>query len=249
MRRPGPVIAALGLTLALAGTVGAQEKQALTFNTSGGTLEVTPLGHASLVIKYGNQVIHVDPYSQVGDYSKQPKATQVWITHDHPDHLDLKALDAVVTSGTRIVADQKSAEKLKDRQSLTVLLNGQNANLAGNIKLEAVPAYNLVRERAPGQKYHPKGDYNGYVATFGNFRVLIGGDTECIPEHAGIPQIDLAFLPINLPFTMPPEEAAACAKTIKPKIFVPYHQGESDPQKVADLLKDSGIDVRVLKLP
>jgi L-ascorbate metabolism protein UlaG (beta-lactamase superfamily) len=113
-----------------------------------------------------------------------------------------------------------------------------------------VPAYNMVRERSPGVKFHPKGEGNGYIIAFADKRVYIAGDTECIPEMKELENIDIAFIPINLPYTMPPEEAAECIKHFRPRIVYPYHQGESDPKILADLLKDEkDIEVRILELP
>lgn len=230
-------------------TVGgtAMAQTPLEFETSDGPLQITPLGHASLLIEYDGMTIHVDPWSNVADYSTQPSADWVWITHDHPDHYDEAALEAVTTEKTRFIMNPSSAERYAGGDRVTVLENGDSVAVDG-ITVEAVPAYNLVRERDNGQKYHPQGMYNGYVATFGEFRIYIAGDTECIPEMRDIQEIDLMFVPINLPYTMPPEEAVGCIKVVSPAVVVPYHQGDSDPQVVKDLLENSGIDVRVLDL-
>jgi L-ascorbate metabolism protein UlaG (beta-lactamase superfamily) len=217
----------------------------LEFKTSHGPLTVIPLGHASLLIKYSGKIIHVDPWSNVADYSAQPKADWVWLTHDHRDHYDETALEAIVTDATRFVMNPSAAERYGGGDAVTVMKNGDLAEIDGII-IEAVPAYNLVRERDSGQKYHPKGMYNGYIASFGNVRVYIAGDTECIPEMKAISDIDLMFVPINLPFTMPPQEAVGCIKVIAPKVVVPYHQGDADPQVLVNMLANSGIDVRVL---
>ncbi len=106
-----------------------------------------------------------------------------------------------------------------------------------------------MREPDGRQKYHPEGWYNGYVLEIGDFRLHIGGDTECVPEVAALEDITVSFLPTNLPYTVPPEEAATCYKVMQPEIAVPYHQGESNPQIVADLLTPSDVEVRVLELP
>lgn len=239
-----PVV--LGLLL-LASVSPALAEAPLEFETSAGSLVIRPVGHGSLYFSFNGLTIHVDPWSSVADYSTLPKADQIWITHEHPDHLDRTAIDAVRTDATVIAADRASAGRLSDL-NVIALANGETIELDG-IVLEAVPAYNLVRERAPGQKYHPKGMYNGYVANFGDFRVYIAGDTECIPEMKELGPIDVAFIPINLPFTMPPEEAVGCIKVISPKVVVPYHQGNSDPNVVAAALEGSGIEAVVLPLP
>ncbi|HEY8487237.1 MAG TPA: MBL fold metallo-hydrolase [Limnochordales bacterium] len=220
-----------------------------TVATPEGPLRITALGHASLMFQWNGRVIHVDPWSRVADYSSVPRADQVWITHDHADHLDLDALRAVVTPSTRLVVDGRSAQRLAEFGGrLTVLQNWESTTVDG-VRVDAVPAYNVVRERSPGVKYHPRGWYNGYVATFGGKRIYIAGDTECIPEMGRLGRVDVAFLPINLPFTMPPEEAVGCIKVIAPRTVVPYHQGDSDPAVVARALQNSGIEVLVFRLP
>lgn len=239
---PFAFVAAFGMM------TGAAAQNALTFETSGGTLNVTPIGHGSLLFDYGGKVIHVDPYSEVADYAVQPDADWVWITHDHPDHYDQAALEAIQKEDTRYVMDPASAEKFGNAERVTIMKNGDEQILAG-VTIKAVPAYNVVRGPDAESKYHPKGQYNGYLATFGDFTVYIAGDTECIPEMANFGKVDLAFVPINLPYTMPPEEAVGCIRTISPAAVVPYHQGESDPQVIADALADTDIDVRVIALP
>ena len=240
--QPIILVAAFGMM------TGASAQDALSFKTSNGTLDVTPIGHGSLRFEYGGKIIHVDPYSEVADYTAQPDADLVWITHDHPDHYDQAALDAIQKEDTRYIMNPTSAEKFGNDERVTVMENGDEQTLGG-ITIKAVPAYNIVRGPDGESKYHPKGQYNGYLATLGGFTVYIAGDTECIPEMADLGKVDLAFIPINLPYTMPPEEAVACIRTISPAVVVPYHQGESDPQVVANALADTDIDVRVIALP
>ena len=181
------------------------------------------------------------------------------------------AIDQIKKEGTLFVADPESAEKLGDSRVI-VMQNGDKRDIDDRITIEAVPAYNLVREREPGVKFHPKGWGNGYVATFGDKRVYIAGDTESIPEMASLAPIDVpyiletyyayyvqssrvrapidvAFIPIDGSYTMSPEEAVGCIKVISPRVVIPYHQRQSDPNVVAELLKGSGIEVRVLPLP
>ncbi len=239
---------ALFLAVASVSVGGANAQEALSFETSDGPLRVTPVGHGSLRLTFGGEVIHIDPYSEIADYAAQPDADWVWITHDHPDHFDRVALEAITTETTRFVMDPTTAAAFGGGERVTVMQNGDEQTLGG-VTLEAVPAYNLVQGPEPGSKFHPEGQYNGYLATFGDFTVYIAGDTECVPEMGDLGEVDLAFIPINLPYTMPPEEAVGCIKVISPAVVVPYHQGESDPQIVADALEGSGIDVRVLELP
>ena len=225
----------------------AQEPTTLSFETDAGTLNVTPLGHASVRLELGDMVIHVDPYSDVADYSQQPDADWVWVTHEHGDHLDPAAIAEVSTDTTRYLMDSHTAEA-SGLDDVTLMANGDSLEL-GDFTVYAVPAYNVVRERDNGQKYHPESWYNGFVLEIGDFRLHFGGDTECVPELADLGNLTVSFLPINLPYTMPPEEAAACFRILNPEIAVPYHQGEFDPQIVADLLADTDIEVKVLSLP
>jgi L-ascorbate metabolism protein UlaG (beta-lactamase superfamily) len=117
-----------------------------------------------------------------------------------------------------------------------------------NIIIEAVPAYNIVNERAPGQPYHPKGVGLGYILTIGGKRFYIAGDTENTPEMKALKNIDVAFLPMNLPYTMTPEMVADAARAFRPKILYPYHFGDTNTEEIVKLLKDSGIEVRIRNL-
>jgi len=138
--------------------------------------------------------------------------------------------------GTIIVTNPHVGEKVA---GAIVMKNGDTKEIAG-VKIEAIPAYNMVRKQ-----FHPQGRDNGYILNIGGKRIYFAGDTEGTPEMKALKNIDVAFLPINLPYTMPPAEAAEAAKAFKPKILVPYHQGTFKAQDVADALKGTGIDVRV----
>lgn len=236
---------AIALPAALLGSGAAGARDPFTFPTSLGQLVITPLGHGSIRIDVAHMVIHVDPFSRVADYGSQPKADWVWITHDHPDHYDEEAIAAVRKPGTQFLLDPASAGRLGE--DATVLRNGDAARI-GAIAVTAVPAYNIRQKRTNGKPYHPKGAGNGYLASFGDFVVHIGADTECVPEMRELGRVDVSFLPINLPYTMTPQDAAACFRLIHPKVAVPYHQGDYDPRIVADALRDTDIDVRVLPL-
>ncbi|HWU38857.1 MAG TPA: MBL fold metallo-hydrolase, partial [Candidatus Acidoferrum sp.] len=190
--------------------------------TSAGDLKITFLGHGTLMFTFGGKVIHVDPVSKEADYAKLPKADLILITHQHGDHLDLKAVDMVRTEKTLLVLTEACAQQVKGG---TVMKNGEVKTLGG-LKIEAVPAYNLVHMRSEGKPFHPKGEGNGYVITFGDKRVYVAGDTENTPEVKKLEKIDVAFLPMNLPYTMTPEMVADAAKGFKPKILYPYHYGD-----------------------
>jgi len=207
--------------------------------------EITFIGHGTLMFRQGATVIHVDPWGQLADYGKLPKADLVLITHEHRDHLDLQAIEAVRKDTTVIVAPETAAKQIK---GAVVMKNGDVKTFLG-IPVEAVPAYNLVNMRSPGNPYHPKGVGNGYIITFTDKRVYIAGDTENTPEMKGLQDIFAAFLPMNLPFTMTPEMVADAARAFRPKILYPYHFGDTDVQKLVTLLKDEkGIEVRIRKM-
>jgi len=210
--------------------------------TSADDLKISFVGHGTLMFSFGGKVIHVDPVSSEADYSKMPKADIIMITHEHGDHLDPKAIKLISTDKTAVVLTQKAFQQLK---SGTVMKNGETKEING-LKIEAVPAYNIVHKRDDGNPFHAKGNGNGYVITFGNKRVYVAGDTENIPEMKKLEKIDIAFLPMNLPYTMDPEMAAAAAKVFEPKILYPYHFGKTDTSKLVNLLKgEKDIEVRV----
>ena len=230
------------LLMLFAISVAAQENFEIdTIKTSAGDLKMTFIGHGSLMFTFGGKVIHVDPYSKVADYNKMPKADVILLTHDHLDHLDLKALNPVRTPKTLVVLTQTCAKQVEGGM---VMNNGDTKVIEG-LKIEAVPAYNIIHKR-DGQPFHPKGIGNGYIITFGDKRVYVAGDTENIPEMKELKGIGIAFLPMNVPFTMTLEMVADTAKVLKPKILYPYHYGETDTSKLLDLLKDSkGIEVHI----
>ena len=193
--------------------------------TSAGELAITFLGHGSLFMTFNGKTIHVDPFGEVAEYSTLPKASFVLVTHEHGDHLDPKALAAIRTPATLVVVNAAGAQQASGG---TVMRNGDRQIMAG-IPVEAVPAYNLVNKRPDGQPFHPKGIGNGYILTFGEKRV--------------------AFLPMNLPYTMTPEMVADAARAFRPHILYPYHYGNTDTSKLVELLKDEkDIEVRIRKL-
>ena len=215
------------------------------FDTSAGKLEITFIGHGSLMFANSGKIVHVDPYSEVADYSKLPKADLVLITHEHRDHLDQKALESVRTSKTAVVVTEACAQQVKGG---IVMHNGDVKTVEG-FRIEAVPAYNLVHMRSEGVPYHPKGVGNGYIISFGDKKVYVAGDTENTPEMKGLKGIDIAFLPMNLPYTMTPAMVADAAKAFKPKILYPYHTGNTDTAEIGRLMKDTGgVEVRVRSL-
>jgi L-ascorbate metabolism protein UlaG (beta-lactamase superfamily) len=231
----------LSLVMALS-AFAQKEFETDIIKTSAGDLKITFIGHGTLIFNFGGKMIHVDPYSTLADYNILPKADLILVTHEHRDHLDLKALNMVRTEKTVVVLTETCAKQL---QGGTVMMNGDVKTIEG-FKIEAVPAYNIVHKRDTGQPFHPRGVGNGYIITFGDKRVYVAGDTENVPEMKDLKCIDIAFLPMNLPYTMTPEMVAEAAKAFKPKILYPYHFGETDTSKVVNLLKGTPeIEVRI----
>ena len=215
------------------------------FQTSGGELAITFIGHGTLMMEYNGKVIHIDPVSMFADYSTLPKADLVLITHEHGDHLDPKTLDLIKKTDTKIVLTKTCNEQYPGTD---VMKNGDTKVFDG-ITVEAVPAYNIKNTRPDGIPFHPKSQGNGYIIHFGDKKVYVAGDTENIPEMTNLKDIDIAFLPMNLPYTMTPEMCANAAKMFNPKILYPYHFGETNTEELVKLLKDTpGIEVRIRKL-
>jgi L-ascorbate metabolism protein UlaG (beta-lactamase superfamily) len=228
--------------LVLAAAVGYAQKafQSDTLKTSDGDLKMTFIGHGTLMFECAGKVIHVDPASMFADFSALPKADLILITHEHGDHWDAKALQVLAKPGTTIIINQALAKQVPNG---TVMNNGDSKTIAG-IQIEAVPAYNPEKKQ-----FHPKGNGNGYVLTFGDKRIFVAGDTENVPEIKTLKNIDVAFLPMNLPYTMTPEQVADVAKAMRPKILYPYHYGNTDANALVSLLKDEkGIEVRIRDL-
>ena len=241
MSKSGLCVAILVVGL-LFSTVAQAGFETDAIETSGGKLQITFIGHGTLMFTFGGKVIHVDPVSREADYSKMPKADLILITHEHRDHLDPQVVELIRTEKTSIVLTEVCASRVRGG---VVMKNGDVQIIEG-LKIEAVPAYNLVHMRSAGVPFHPKGVGNGYVITFGDKRVYVAGDTENVPEMKQLKEIDIAFLPMNLPYTMTPEMVADAAKAFKPKILYPYHYGETDTSQLVKLLQDyDEIEVKI----
>jgi L-ascorbate metabolism protein UlaG (beta-lactamase superfamily) len=208
------------------------------FTTSAGKVEITPIMHASLMIKAGGKIIYVDPAQ--GKYDGLPQADYIFITDIHSDHLAPPIVEKLNKPSTVIVAPKAVAEKLPGCQ---VMANGDTKTV-GDMKVEAIPMYNL-KPAANGTIYHEKGRGNGYVITIGDKRFYFAGDTEGIPEMRALKSIDVAFIPMNLPFTMTPADAADAVKAFHPAVVYPYHFRGQDTKIFAQALEGTGIDVRL----
>jgi L-ascorbate metabolism protein UlaG (beta-lactamase superfamily) len=210
--------------------------------TAAGDLTISFIGHGTLMFTFGEKVVHVDPVGREADYASLRDADLILITHEHGDHLDPAAVAEILKDGTVVVVSSSCEGSLEGAR---VMRNGESATVAG-LMVEAVPAYNIVQERSEGMPYHPKGNGNGYIITFGSLRVYVAGDTENTPEMKALEKIDVAFLPMNLPYTMTPEMVADAAKAFRPRILYPYHFGETDTGELVRLLAgEGGIEVRV----
>jgi L-ascorbate metabolism protein UlaG (beta-lactamase superfamily) len=185
-------------------------------------------------------VIAVDPWSQ-GNFQGIPQADLILVTDIHQDHLDTAAIGKLKKQGTTILAPPAAASQLPDAQ---IIKNGETRDW-GKWKIEAVPMYNEKRGPAEGKFYHDKGRGNGYVLTYGGVRFYIAGDTEGIPEMRALKDIGVAFIPMNLPYTMTAEEAADAVKAFHPKIVYPYHYRGTDTKVFAKALEGTGIEVRL----
>jgi L-ascorbate metabolism protein UlaG (beta-lactamase superfamily) len=222
------------------------ELQKEVITTNQGDLTITFVGHASLIFNFQDKIIYIDPSSSSGhSFEGYPKADLVLITHDHGDHLDNKTLALISKNNTKFLSNNTSFNKLKKGE---VIANGQAIKM-DDILIEAVPAYNIQHMRGSGQPYHAKGDGNGYVIEFGNKLVYVAGDTENVPEMKNLKNIDIAFLPMNVPYTMTPIMAADAALMFKPKVLYPYHYRGTDPFELVELLKDHPeIEVKIKKM-
>ena len=211
------------------------------FQTSAGPVNITPIYHASAMIQAGGDTIYIDPAAPANITGLHP-GDLILITHTHGDHFDPAYIAKLSDSHTEIIGPEAVKEKMARAK---VMSNGQSIQWH-NWKITAVAMYNIHHLRPDGKPYHPKGWGNGYVLTYGGKKFYFAGDTEKTPEMCALRNIDVAFLPMNLPYTMTPEEAAAAAKCFMPKIAIPYHYRGQDIQKFAVALRGSGLEVRLL---
>lgn len=214
------------------------------------TFKVTPIQHASMILSFGGQTIYVDPVGNNYSYAEKPKATIILITDIHPDHLDTHLLPDLMQEKTMLIVPEAVQEKLPVtlQKRATVLHNGEVKNILG-ISIKAIPMYNL-REKA--KKFHPKGRGNGYVLTKKEFDIYIAGDTEDIPEMRQLKGIDVAFIPMNLPYTMPVSKAADAVLDFSPKTVYPYHyKGKNGLSNVAlfkNIIETNNAQIKVVQL-
>ncbi len=212
------------------------------FTTGAGDIKVHPVSHASFVMETPIGTIYVDPVGEASAYADFPAADLVLVTHEHGDHFNLETLAAVTGDSTKIITNPAVYGKLADdlKAKASQIANGETTTYE-SLSVDAIPAYNTTEERL---NFHPKGRDNGYVLGFEGFRVYISGDTEDIPEMRALENIDLAFVCMNLPFTMDVAAAASAVAEFKPKYVYPYHyrgrdNGTQDPAEFATLVGEA----------
>ena len=250
----------VALLVVLAASVGyAQLPTTTTVEAPGGAITITALGHASVQIEQGGKVVIVDPVTMMADLSKAKPSDLILVTDIHGDHYDPAAVAKLRKPGAPVVVPQAVAD-MKQIPDPTVMPNNMmrtNEQALAGITVISVPAYNIQRGPSAGQFYHPRGRGQGYVIAFSDKladvrqlkagQVYVAGDTECVPAMSTwVKDVNAALMPMNLPYTMTPAEAAACVKEFKPKVAIPYHYMGQNPQEFADALKGSGIEVRLL---
>ena len=237
----------------------AQMPSSTTVAAAGGELVITALGHASVQIEQGGKVVIVDPVMAMADLSRAKPADLILVTDIHQDHFDADAVARLRKPGAPVVVPTAVGD-MKKIADATVMANSTmktNEEALSGITVIAVPAYNIQRGPAPGQLYHPRGRGQGYLLIFSDKlaaarqnqagSVYVAGDTECVPAMSTwVKDVDVALMPMNLPYTMTPAEAAACVKDFKPKIAIPYHYMGQKPEEFVDALKGQPIEVRLL---
>ena len=233
------VIVFLSITF---GYSDATELESDIYKTDKGDLKITFIGHASLLVNFDGKVIHIDPFSRVWNYDNLAKADMIIITHHHGDHLDPELIKKIRKPGAPLILPELCSKEIVN---FTLMKNGDKKEVKGII-VEAVPAYNIKHKRESGDPYHKKGEGNGYVLTMGGKKIYIAGDTENTPEMKNLKDIDIAFLPMNLPYTMTEEMVADAAMAFMPGVLYPYHCRGSDLKKLEKLLeKEIKIKVKI----
>ena len=210
--------------------------------TDAGDITIHPVDHASLLIGFNGETIYVDPVGGAALYEGLPQPTAILITHGHGDHFDLPTLEAIAGTAP-ILTSQEVFDKLPEglKANASAIANGDDTSLNGMV-ISAIAAHNVTADR---MQYHPVGVGNGYVLTLGDTLVYVAGDTEPTDEMLALRNIEVAFLPMNLPYTMTPEQAVEAINTFKPRVVYPYHYGDSDLSVLETDLED-GTEARLL---
>lgn len=244
------------LILSMAGIAGAAlppfpaaaQTQGDRYAAEGGDIVIRPIQHASFALTTPAGVtIYNDPVGGAALYEGQPRPDLILISHEHGDHFDPGTLAGIVSDGTKLVTNPSVHDKLPDdlKAAATALGNGDSTTV-GEVQIDAIPAYNMTEDR---KQYHPQGRDNGYVLTLAGKRVYVAGDTEDIPEMRTLTGIMVAFVPMNLPYTMSVDQAVDGVAAFAPEYVYPYHYRGSDPKEFADKLAAKGAATRVVMGP
>ena len=232
---------ALFLTAALCAPALAAD-QTQTFTTSKGAVAITPIYHATARITAGGDTIYIDP-AKPAKIDRLGPGGLILITDIHGDHMDADDVKALSNAGTVVIAPAAVAKTITQARPLA---NGDSTMWHG-WKITAVPMYNINHNQPSGQPFHDKGRGNGYVLSYGGKNFYFAGDTEGTPEMRALKNIDVAFIPMNLPYTMTPAEAADAVKAFHPKVAIPYHYKGQDINQFKAALAGTGIEVRLLE--
>jgi L-ascorbate metabolism protein UlaG (beta-lactamase superfamily) len=216
--------------------------QTQNFSTQASLVRITPIYHATVKIVAGQDIIYLDPAKPAKMDGMGP-ANLILITDIHGDHMDAGYVTTYSKAGTTVIAPAAVAKTITQAR---VLANGETTRWH-DWKITAVPMYNIHHNQPSGQPYHDKGRGNGYVLNYGGKNFYFAGDTEGVPEMRALKNIDVAFIPMNLPYTMTPTEAADAVKAFHPKVVIPYHYKGQDVEAFKKALDGSGINVRLLE--
>ncbi len=240
-------LAGIGATTIMPYAARAQQGGGDSYEVEGGEVVIFPIAHASFVMTVPGMVIYADPVGGASAYEGHPPADLILITHEHGDHYDVETLAALAGEQTRLVTNPAVFDTLPEdlKAKATSIGNGESTSV-GDLGIEAIPAYNTTEGRL---QYHPKGRDNGYVLTVGGRRVYIAGDTEDIPEMRALSDIYIAFVPMNLPFTMDVDQASSAVAEFKPAFVYPYHYRDSDPDAFAAKVAEAGVETQVVMGP
>lgn len=238
----------VGLTTLMPFTARAQDKMDMmdghSYEAEGGTIDIHPVSHASFALTVPGMVIYADPVGDVAAYEGLPAPDLILITHEHGDHYNADTLAGLVGENTQLVTNPAVFGMLSEEMKAKAaqLANGESTTI-GDLTIDAIPAYNITADR---MQYHPEGRDNGYVLSVAGKRVYIAGDTEDIPEMRALQNIDIAFLPMNLPYTMDVTQAADAVGDFAPTFVYPYHYRGSDTEQFASLVGDEGVETEVV---
>ena len=239
--------AAFGFASVMPFAARAQGAAGDTYATDSGEITIHPISHASFVMETPGLVIYNDPVGGAEAYAGLPAPQLILISHEHGDHYDPETLAALVGEQTQLLTNPAVYDMLPEELQgrATAIANGESTTV-DDITIDAIPAYNTTEGRL---QYHPEGRDNGYVLTIDGLRVYIAGDTEDIPEMRALENIDIAFVPMNLPYTMSPDQAADGVQAFAPGIVYPYHYRDSDVDVFVETVSAADVETEVVTGP